>query len=671
MALNGYWVFVTPPLIYFFFRFFRKLLTTRVTLALCLAIISCMFAESVFSVYSYAVVNPRVRAAYRSNPEKLLSENGLSLEKDSRERLLFEKRLLESVEPTGTYGLTNTLGGTLAPVLVLMLTGFPWFRVFSQLSIERSIRRRFLITIRVAFVAIFFFVAVIALIMTKSRSAYIAFMFGASFWLFCRMNFKANPNRVAKKKSIKIVSAIAIISIALMTIAVASGAIDLKILSEAGKSFSYRLEYWIATSRMITDYPFWGIGAGEFQNLYPRYILPTASEFIADPHNFILEICALFGIPAAFAYVVFLLAVLISAISIIGAKARQNSISILNKSVENVGRDNDDFKSFKALFIGFSLGLATTCFCSLFTSAPIDLSFIVITSATFLLFFLIISPSPRVSGLFPKDFLASLCATVIALLTNLLTAGGIGYAPISTQLFFFAAIMVNYVANVQDSLKITDRSRERKRLEQRYINGKKLATFATVISLVILGVFYASSYLPRMKTFMFELKYDSNPESCSAELVNPDYVKKLDPYSSVIATQHYYAVGMAYFKNASSENQELWFDAKERLERVSPNSSSIRENCGVFDWRIFLENKNRKEFLESCVSFYKEAVLRSPFDVGKKEKLFLALRESGRNAEALTIAKQALEFDRETEHEDRKLKKESREEMQKFVHANN
>ncbi len=53
---------------------------------------------------------------------------------------------------------------------------------------------------------------------------------------------------------------------------------------------------------MIGDHPWLGCGPGNFKDAYTRYKLPTASEEIADPHNFLLEIWSTAGTPAALAF---------------------------------------------------------------------------------------------------------------------------------------------------------------------------------------------------------------------------------------------------------------------------------------------------------------------------------------------------------------------------------
>ncbi|HEV3203373.1 MAG TPA: O-antigen ligase family protein, partial [Gemmataceae bacterium] len=79
------------------------------------------------------------------------------------------------------------------------------------------------------------------------------------------------------------------------------GAVDL-----ARRSMEKRLDYWQATWAMIIDgkYPghFWlGVGQGNFNRFYPRYMSPSAHEEVMDPHNFALEMWATSGIFAMLA----------------------------------------------------------------------------------------------------------------------------------------------------------------------------------------------------------------------------------------------------------------------------------------------------------------------------------------------------------------------------------
>ena len=69
-------------------------------------------------------------------------------------------------------------------------------------------------------------------------------------------------------------------------------------INDALTSLQFRFQYWASTLKMIADMPFLGCGPGNFQIYYTRSMLPEASEVISDPHNFLLELVAVGGIPA-------------------------------------------------------------------------------------------------------------------------------------------------------------------------------------------------------------------------------------------------------------------------------------------------------------------------------------------------------------------------------------
>jgi tetratricopeptide (TPR) repeat protein len=89
---------------------------------------------------------------------------------------------------------------------------------------------------------------------------------------------------------------------------VGAGQLESQAFSGAQISVLYRLQYWEATARMIADYPLLGCGPGQFQELYARYKLPEASETVADPHNFLIEVWATAGTPALVALLAMALA---------------------------------------------------------------------------------------------------------------------------------------------------------------------------------------------------------------------------------------------------------------------------------------------------------------------------------------------------------------------------
>src|SRR5581483_11020696 len=142
-----------------------------------------------------------------------------------------------------------------------------------------------------------------SLVLTKSRTAYLAVF--AGLLLIAIYGHRATRGW---RLGWKIPAGLAVAAIIIGLVAVFFGGLDIQVLSEAPKSVLYRLEYWKATARVITQYPIFGCGPGNFQEVYAAYKLPQASETVADPHNFLLEMWATAGTPAVILLVALLLA---------------------------------------------------------------------------------------------------------------------------------------------------------------------------------------------------------------------------------------------------------------------------------------------------------------------------------------------------------------------------
>ena len=86
--------------------------------------------------------------------------------------------------------------------------------------------------------------------------------------------------------------------VAAFALAGLSGGFDWKVVSEAPKSLSYRLQYWRGTAGILREHPILGAGPGNFRQHYLKYKLPESSEEIADPHNMLLDIWSSGGLIA-------------------------------------------------------------------------------------------------------------------------------------------------------------------------------------------------------------------------------------------------------------------------------------------------------------------------------------------------------------------------------------
>ncbi len=205
----------------------------------------------------------------------------------SGEFQLFKDRA-ESPEPLGTFGLTNSLAAYLAPWLILTI-GIAICGIKSHES-----RRRIWLAAAACALPM-----AAALALTRSRSAWIAAIVGGALLWLLSSRCRASPRRRTW-----------LLAVAAVTITLVGGLAIVRpsLFEPALRSFSFRLQYWQATLRMIHDSPFWGCSPGNFGETYTAYKLPTALEEIKDPHNFALEIAANAGLPALVLFSLFLLA---------------------------------------------------------------------------------------------------------------------------------------------------------------------------------------------------------------------------------------------------------------------------------------------------------------------------------------------------------------------------
>ena len=63
-----------------------------------------------------------------------------------------------------------------------------------------------------------------------------------------------------------------------------------------GNSMLVRWQYWRSTAKMCAEHPLTGVGPGNFVHFYSRYKPGSASETVADPHNFLLSVLSQYGL---------------------------------------------------------------------------------------------------------------------------------------------------------------------------------------------------------------------------------------------------------------------------------------------------------------------------------------------------------------------------------------
>lgn len=255
-------------------------------------------AVAVFGIYQIRVELPADRDHYLADPAGTLRSLGLA--DDPTTRIQFESRLLGSNEAYSTFALANSLAGFLVgPIVLAIAVAIEGLRDRRDSPVARLIR--------LTLAAIPTLAALACLVATKSRSAYLGLAAAAAVLAWRELRRSA-PRAVALG-----VGAALLLATLFVVAGYATGQLDIQVLTQSNKSFRYRVEYWIGTWRILTEAPgaFWrGVGPGGFGPAYLLRKLPEASEEVLDPHNLLLEVWSTAGLLAAVA----LLATLILAL---------------------------------------------------------------------------------------------------------------------------------------------------------------------------------------------------------------------------------------------------------------------------------------------------------------------------------------------------------------------
>jgi len=201
----------------------------------------------------------------------MLRQSGQWFEPGSSERQQFENRL-QSSEPMATFALANSLAGYLAAWLLVAVGIAVATLVADRARLGRVLQTLFAIVL----------LAGGCLLLTKSRSAYLALAAGLLLLPFSVPAVRQTFRRRLAWMSIAVAGV-------LLVAGVAVRGVDSAILTEAGKSLGYRLEYWQSSWAMIKGHPWFGCGPGNFQDCYTQYKLPQASEEIQDPAQPVLR----------------------------------------------------------------------------------------------------------------------------------------------------------------------------------------------------------------------------------------------------------------------------------------------------------------------------------------------------------------------------------------------
>ncbi|WP_347242795.1 O-antigen ligase family protein [Thermogutta sp.] len=516
-AINMLWVWVGY---YVLWQLIRQLnLTDRERRAILAGMAALSVGVASYGLYQYFVELPHLRAGYQTRRTELLHELGWDdLLEDPVGLAQFENRLF-SREPLATFALTNSLAGFLLPWSLVFLAAIVGnVKSLFDTSIEtpsllspsrphntRQDGRLCKPTRRLAWaalgVSILGMVGLLCcLVLTKSRSAYIALACGLAVLLATGISLRG---KVARRMVIVIMVLLALA----FGVATATRGLDWQVLSEATKSLGYRWQYWQATTSMIADHPLLGCGPGNFRYAYTRYKLPEASEEISDPHNFLLEVVATGGIPAG---AFFLLAIGLTlwhlkhsrsawGLSSSAGSPPSSTVPLAGVSGKTVFHSRDQLW---AIAMGWVLAWPAGYWLGLLSSAPQDLTFLLVGLPTAALVGLGLWPWIQAGPLVPGIVAAAIAAISI----NWLAAGGLTFPGVAGSFWLLWVLATDFPTDYSGKQPPTENqpsTRWSHRLQQLTAPegfSVTLPTWAGLAILVFFGLvlaaFYITAYSP-------------------------------------------------------------------------------------------------------------------------------------------------------------------------------
>jgi hypothetical protein len=606
------WEWIGLGLVYFLAR---QLIVTRLeTRAVVAVMIALAVVLAAYGFYQVGVELPAERAAYEKDPDGVLRALGQWYPPGSPERARFEDRL-NSSEPLATFALANSLAGVLAPWAIVGL-GVAWsFAARQGTGFARSPAT----VARVLGLLLCLGVVLACLVLTKSRSAYVAVAAGLVALVFV--------GSAGATWNWRPLVAVAVLVVLAVGVALAAGGLDARVFTGASKSLDYRLEYWQATLDMVADHPILGVCPGNFQNYYTQYKLPTASEEIRDPHNFLLETWATAG-TLAFGALVVVLAGLVWQTW----EAREPTLAA--SPPDAAPRD-----SLRLLLGGAAVGAPFAFWIGTPFGFSMSLEQLLGGLAIGSLVVAILWPWIQGGSLPPR--LPAVGLLVLSI--HLLAAGGFTFPGVAGTFWLLAALTIDSVDKLQPAGAPAKPGR------------RALPLVALIASIVVAGCCYFAALLPVLKSRELMARaseprwndeqriallteaagadpFTSEPWAAMAEISLANYKK--DPKSSLWGQRLVGATGsiLALERHSSAAWREVadWF---EHQYAIAPNPA----------------------LAEHIVHLYRNAAQLYPNSADVQARYALALNRAGNLAAARRAASRALELDGLTPHADKRL----------------
>lgn len=581
--------------------------------ALVVIMIGLAAVEATHGYYEYFVLTPARLAAFRENPEKVYDEMGVSRDPESADRKLAQWRL-ESIEPLGTFALTNSLAGFLAPWLIAVIG-------IALASFWRPELRTTTVTAAVIAIAI-----AGCLLLTKSRTAVLATILGIGL---LAMYGRPRGWRIDWRLPAAAAGALLVLGL----VAVAVKGLDVQVLSEAPTSVLYRVQYWQATAAIIRDYPLLGCGPGNFQEYYAAYKLPQASETIADPHNFLLEIWATAGTPA-----------LLALLAVMGAFVWQ--LTRPGKTSDTAAASNDATISRLWIYAGAAGGIFLAYPAGIIVGFPQET--LNLGGITLPLIWLI--GIPLIAGAIWSldrwvqrgDMPTAIpIIALIALLVNLLAAGATSFPGVFNSAWILLALAL--VAGHTPAWRIP-LTKSRALL----LVAASLALLAACVRTELAPVVEAGARLTNASAWHAQNRYDAAEQELLAATDADPWAPEPRRLLADLRLRKWLDTGDAGDLLAFEQAADVYAASNPAHYR----QYEMRGNWYLLAWR----KSGGSAHLDKSLAAYREAVRWYPAKALNHAQLAWALAQAGHQNEARTELELALRLDAQNPHAEQKLR---------------
>jgi O-antigen ligase len=613
---------------------------TRQTTLLIL-IVGCT-ALALQGLYQVAVEFPADRARYLADPEGVIAEvPNLEAPPGSAARKRFEDRLLYSSEPYASFALANSLAVLLSGGIVLLM-GLSMARLAGQPALPEPPRVPWIHFVPLAIAGL---AVLLTWFLTRSRVAYPALIVGAAYWTLLQ-----GPRLRELKRLL-------LWGVGLGSIGLLAGSVwllrnDSLVLSEAPKSFSYRLEYWLASMAMLRDHWLMGIGLGNFQSYYPIYKLPAASEIIADPHNWVLDILVSLSVPLGVAICLWLARQLWTGGPAQPAAAAEPTLSSSSQSNSASALDQATSQSLlRGAMVGGSL-----CAVALSVLSGLNLWGAIISWFCAGLLIVWARPSLQTE---PAQLALIARTAVVTMLACLLVSGSWQASGLALPMILLLVIGRKHYPQSPSQTTATNPLPPTTATSETLVGWRRW--WPAYLPLVGLFIFLIQCWRPTIGSWS-HIQQAQSASSSKQQLALIDAAVQADPLDTEplrmraqLLTQEAIHAPPALFEQMGSQahaSVEAWL-ARDCVKSLNWQWSGEHAlQLAATAQTLGLENEI---YVERAVGYYEQALARYPSSIGLRAQLAITFAIADQWPESHRELQIALELDAQTPHLDKKL----------------